>query len=172
MNYDVNFLLKKYQSCLNEIAIYFADLFRKTDYTQNLPRKIKRHLVEKPSDLDAILKGPGFYFIATDISIKNNPCTLRLDTQLNVVYRGHSYNVRERIESHLFYDEYLKKDSGRRFTVSMKLDGKNINIDKVPLIRNTWVVVTHSMPKSNILIREAAEVGFDDAFGKPVGSDR
>lgn len=54
----------------------------------------------------------------------------------------------------------------------MKLDGKNINIDRGIASKHEWWVATHSMPGSKVLIREAAEIGFDAAFGRPVGSDR
>lgn len=168
--YDIPALLEKHRECLDGMAEHFKSFFAGVSYQKN-QGKLKIHQVSSRADLDSILAGPGFYLIATDLAAGNNPCKLRVK-DARVVYRGHSYGVRERIESHLFYSSYLAKDSGRRFTVCMKLDGKNINIDKKPLNRNRWVVVTHSMPKSTKLIREAAEAAFDEVFGRPIGSDK
>lgn len=171
MTYDIQKLLAKHRECLDEVASHFEVFFGDVDYSKK-QKKIKTQAVKLHGDLQKILGGPGFYLIATDLPAIPNPCSLAVESDARVVYRGHSYNVRERIESHLFYDAYRAMDSGRRFTVCMKLDGRNINIDKHPLNRNKWLVVTHSMPKSTVLIREAAEVAFDAVFGKPVGSDR
>lgn len=54
----------------------------------------------------------------------------------------------------------------------MKLNGKNVNLDECSKIDDDWYVVTHSMPKSMKLIREAAEAAFDAEFGKPVCSTK
>lgn len=174
MQYDIENLLRKHSKCLDDIADHFIDFFRQDDYPVISDRKIKVHKIGAYADLETkkVLKGPGFYLIATDVPTQSNPCRLTVESDLPIVYRGHSYNVRERIESHLFYGSYTTKESARRFSVCMKLDGKNINIDRQPLNKQTWVVVTHSMPKSKILIREAAEVAFDRTFGRPVGSDK
>jgi hypothetical protein len=172
MTYDIAMLLDRHKACLNEIASHFEQFFNDADYLQKQKGKIKKHVVKLHTDLDKVLRGAGFYLIATDYPTGTNPCTLKIADGLPVVYRGHSYNVRERVESHLFYDQYRIKDSGRRFTVCMKLDGGNINIDKSPLNGKQWMVVTHSMTKSTSLIRQAAEIGFDNVFGRPVGSDR
>ena len=172
MSYDIPLLLKKHKACLDNISEHFVQFFHGIDYAQELPRKVKKHSIRHPEDLSSVLGGPGFYFIATDVRTIQNPCSLIINESLHVVYRGHSSDVRERIESHLFYDLYHAKDSGRRFTICMKLDRKNININKAPLNRNQWVVITHSMPKSTTLIREAAEVGFDSVFDKPIGCDK
>jgi len=168
--YDIPLLLTKHKACINDIANHFSDFFKNIDYSKGNKKKIKTHTLKSSNDLDSVLSGPGFYLIATDVQTQINPCTLTIGANLKVVYRGHSYNVRERIESHLFYNSYLVKNAGRKFTVCMKLDRNNINIDKFPYNENQWVVVTHSMPKSTILIREAAEVAFDGVFEKPVGS--
>jgi hypothetical protein len=53
----------------------------------------------------------------------------------------------------------------------MKLDGNNgINIDKHPSSGFRWRVALHKMPDSTKLIREQAEVAFDQVFGRPLGS--
>lgn len=172
MDYDIPDLLERHRQCLDEIATEFARYFTAIDYSAANMRKVRKHLDLTKADLEDVLYGPGFYLIATDVETGKNDCRLTIAGNLRVVYRGHSSNVRERIESHLFYDSYRNKDAGRRFTVCMKLDGANINIDRAPLDGNRWAVVTHSMPGSTLLIREAAEAGFDEVFGKPVGSDR
>ena len=171
MIYDILMLLRKHRACLKEIAKHFERYFTNIDYSKK-QKNIKKQSVRSLADLDKILGGPGFYLIATDLPTKRNQCTAVVQGSLKVVYRGHSYHVRERIESHLFYKSYRAKDSGRRFTVCMKIDGRNININRHPLNKRQWFVVTHSMRKSTRLIREAAEEAFDAVFGKPVGSDR
>lgn len=168
--YDILGLLEKHRACLAEMAEHFESFFSGESYQGN-QRKVRILEVRCRADLENVLAGRGFYLVATDLDAGNNPCKLSVKGA-RVVYRGHSYGVRERIESHLFYDSYLAKDSGRRFTVCMKLDGGNINIDRKPLNKHRWVVVTHSMPKSTKLIREAAEAAFDRVFGRPIGSDK
>jgi hypothetical protein len=173
MLFDIPALTKKHQACLNDMAHYFETFFREVDYAVKLPKQIKLQVIRSYEDLLSVLGGPGFYCIASTVPTEGNRCTLRLGaSKAAVVYRGHSHTVRERIESHLFYDSYVRKNSGRRFTVCMKLDGKNINVERGSTSKHEWLVVTHSMPGSKVLIREAAEVGFDAAFGRPIGSDR
>lgn len=174
MDYDIKSLVKKHKKCLDSIASHFVEYFSQKDYLNKNDRKVKIHIVKNYSDLENnnILKGPGFYLIASNYAVGENPCTLFINGDKQVVYRGHSYNVRERIESHLFYDSYTSKNSGRRFTVCLKLDRDNINIDKPPLNKHGWVIVTHSMGNSKSLIREAAEMAFDEVFSKPVGSNK
>jgi hypothetical protein len=168
--YDIPALLKRHRACLADMTRHFKLFFKEEGYPTN-KKKIKILRITSRASLKQVHSGPGFYLIATDLDIDSNPCKLSVK-KCGVVYRGHSYGVKERIESHLFYDSYLVKDSGRRFTVCVKLDGKNINIDKAPLNKNKWFAVTHSMPKSNTLIREAAEAAFDKVFGRPIGSDK
>ena len=173
MLYDISALTKKHQACLDDMARDFKRFFLGIDYAAMLPKQVRIRTIRSQDDVLDVLSGPGFYCIATTAPISGNKCTLKLGAgRAAVVYRGHSHTVRERIESHLFYDSYVKKASGRRFTVCMKLDGKNVNIDRGFASNHDWLVATHSMPKSKVLIREAAEVGFDAAFRRPVGSDR
>jgi hypothetical protein len=171
MSYDITNLLEQHQKCLREMVDHFAGFFQSVDYSKKNP-KVKGTLIRSPADLKHVLYGPGLYLIATDVPIEMNPCTLKLNKTLPVVYRGHSSNVRERVESHLFYDTYIARKARRGFTVCMKLDGKNINIDKRPLNKRQWFVVAHSMPRSNAIIRISAEIAFDTVFEKPIGSDK
>jgi len=171
--YDIPALTKKHRACLDEMANHFKEFFRNFDYSTKLPKQIRLRGIRSAADLSQVLRGPGFYCIASTVSTTGNGCKLKLGESLaTIVYRGHSHTVRERIESHLFYDSYRNRDSARRFTVCLKLDGKNINIDRGEAAKHEWLVLTHSMPNSKVLIREAAEVGFDAAFGRPIGSDR
>ena len=173
MIYDIAALAKKHRACLYDMAQHFKYFFLELDYAGLLPKQVRLQVIRSPENLNNVLRGPGFYCIATTVPTLGNRCTLKLGMkQATVVYRGHSHTVRERIESHLFYDSYIQKDSGRRFTVCMKLDGRNINVDRGAASTHEWLVATHSMPKSKVLIREAAEVGFDAAFQRPIGSDR
>ncbi|WP_166207394.1 hypothetical protein [Cognatiluteimonas telluris] len=173
MTYDIAALTRMHRACLDGMAKHFKKFFLEISYDTKLPTQVRLQVIRSPSDLSSILAGPGFYCIATTLPISYNRCTLRLGAQqAPVVYRGHSHTVRERIESHLFCDAYKKRDSGRRFTVCMKLDGKNINIDSIDFSKYEWLVATHSMPKSKVLIREAAELGFDAVFERPIGSNR
>ena len=160
MEYDIQMLLDKRKACLSDMASHFKQFFEDANYLQKQQRKIKKHVIKRHRDLDEVLRGAGFYLIATDCPTGGtNPCTLMVGDGLPVVYRGHSSNVRERVESHLFCDQYRSKDSGRRFKVCMKLNGGNINIDNSALNDKQWVVVTHSMSGSTSLLREAAEMG-------------
>ena len=170
--YDISALKEKHRACLDDMAKHFESFFRSIDYSRSLPKQVRVRQVRSHIDLQRVLRGPGFYCIASTIPTSANRCTLRLgERRAPVVYRGHSHTVRERVESHLFNEPYVRKDAGRRFTVCLKLDGQNINVDRGVAAGQEWLVATHSMPKSNFLVREAAEVGFDLAFGRPVGSD-
>ncbi|MFG1488833.1 hypothetical protein ABMA58_06230, partial [Oceanospirillum sp. HFRX-1_2] len=99
--YDIPNLLMKHRRCVEDIAGHFKSFFDDIDYTGKLPRQIKKIQIDSLNDLSNVLKGPGFYIIATDMPIENNPCKLNLGDQLKAVYRGHSYHVGERLESHL-----------------------------------------------------------------------
>lgn len=169
--YEIKILLEKHKTCLEEIAKYFEGFFRNTDYSKKPQKQIRVHKIENEKSINEILKGPGFYLIASTIETPENSCNLKIK-ESSVIYRGHSSNVRERVESHLLHNSYIKKDSARRFTVCMKLEGKNINIDQAEFRKHQWYVVTHSMPKSMKLIREAAEIAFDRTFGKPACSTK
>jgi hypothetical protein len=170
--YDIPLMVQKHRACVSEMADHFKTFFLETDYSKPLPRKVRVQSVRSRDDLAKILAGPGFYCIASTIPTDENKCTLRLGSPLApVIYRGHSYSVRERIESHLFNEPYVQRDSGRRFKVCLKLRGKNIDIDRGAEARHSWLVATHSMPNSTLFVREAAERGFDLAFCRPIGSD-
>jgi hypothetical protein len=171
MTYDIPELLDRYYTLLGEITREFERFFREVDYSTRQP-KIKQHMIRLPADLVGILAGPGFYLIATDLPTEDNPCTLTVGNGLPVVYRGQGYHVRERIESHLFYDRYRAKKSTLGYTVSIKLGNVNINVDEASFSDYQWLVVTHSMPRSIRPIRETAEEAFDNVFGRPVGSSR
>jgi hypothetical protein len=171
MKYDINALLEKYRACANDMTEEFRQFFRIFDYQNNDYKKIKITKIESLQSLDSVLSGAGFYLIASTMPTPNNGCRLQIGSS-RVIYRGHSSNVRERLESHLFYGSYTTKNAGRKFTVCMKLNGKNVNLDECSKIDDDWYVVTHSMPKSMKLIREAAEAAFDAEFGKPVCSTK
>lgn len=171
MSYDISALVNRYNIALREITIEFEAFFRDKDYPVEQPM-IKRHTIALPSDLAHILAGRGIYLIATDLPTEPNSCNLTTGNGLPVVYRGQGYHVRERLESHLFYDLYRAKESTQGYTVCMRLNGSNVNVDKPPFNKHRWMVVTHSMPASIRPIREAAEEAFDNVFGRPVGSSK
>lgn len=171
MKYDINSLLKKYRTCANDMTEEFRTFFRGFDYQSNDYKKIKITKIESLQSLSSVLGGAGFYLIASTMVTPNNSCRLKIFSS-RVIYRGHSSSVRERLESHLFYGSYTRRNAGRKFTVCMKLNGKNVNLDECSKIDGEWYVVTHSMPKSMKLIREAAEAAFDAEFGKPVCSTK
>jgi hypothetical protein len=171
MSYDISALVNRYNAVLREITIEFETFFRDIDFSVE-QRIIKRHTITLPGDLAHVLAGRGFYLIATDLPIESNSCSLRIGNGLPVVYRGQGYHVRERLESHLFYDLYRAKGSTQGYTVCMRLNGNNVNVDKPPFNKHQWVVATHSMPASIRPIREAVEEAFDNVFGRPVGSSR
>lgn len=129
--------------------------------------------ISKIEDLEKIPNQRGFYLIFTDYKLgfgERNKCKAVIigHPDAKAIYRGESYNVRTRLESHLFHNTYhkkLKSASNRsdRYTVCLKIDGEHVNLDEpLEMSKAKWYVAYHGFPKSNQVIREIAEKAFDD----------
>lgn len=137
-------------------------------------------------DLEEIPNERGFYLIFTDYKngyedLNDCTCVISDDSNARVIYRGESYNVRTRLESHLFNNYYHKKrkENHKRidnYQVCLKLmNEEHVNLDSsvenhTEIINANWYVAYHAFPKSDGVIRKMAEQAFDEIFGKPVCS--
>ena len=175
----------------------FADAFRRIYVSSKVPEsfdgigvEVKVSRIACHKDLESIFPGPGFYIIFTDSDVGQNPCRLVLGEQCRAVYRGESYLVRKRVQSHLFnrwyrqdYEdreqEYVSRPekTGKAYyepfwPACLRLgDGSNgIDVDNDKYSKSQWFVVVHSMKGSSQEVRKQAERAFDDVFGKPVAS--
>ena len=125
----------------------------------------------------------GFYMIFSDNKeFPKNKCIVKHNkTKYHCVYRGHSYNMRKRLISHLFYTPGARYDNCMKITVE---NGEyNINLDQRELYLNgkkgrktfpkgNWIVVTIPLGKSKQGLREMFERAFDEEYGKPAFSKK
>ena len=130
--------------------IYRGDLEKRTP--KIIVKNIKIH-----SDLKSIPNERGFYLIFTDYkkgfqSVNKCKCVLKDNPNARVIYRGESYNVRTRLESHLFHELYHKKrvENKKRsdnYNVCLKLENEeNINLDsKEEVNKANWYVAYHAL---------------------------
>jgi len=171
MKYDIS-QLRKLET---ELALleqrHFCDFFKQHDYSRNSSDVVCFNL-KSLLDVERTYYGPGFYVILTDYSDSDNRCSLTVDG-LKAIYRGHCYTVKKRLKSHLFNNHYRSslQETEVRYDVCMKLDGKNgINILETPFVEHKWRVIVHKMKRSSKMIREQAELAFDEIFYRPSGS--
>lgn len=138
----------------------------------------KKYQVVEPNnfdDLNKVYSGIGFYVILTSKTFIDNECKFTI-SELTAIYRGHSYNVKDRIMSHLYTTKYKLKESKTKYksnyTVCLKIeDGVNgIDIDTKPFSEYKWKVVVHKMKGSTELIIQQAEQAFDDIYKQPIKS--
>lgn len=126
-------------------------------------------------DLKKVYSGRGFYVILTSKNFADNECQFKF-SDLTAIYRGHSYNLKNRVMSHLFTTQYKAKESTAtyksNYTVCLKIeDGVNgIDVDKQPYSEHLWKVIVHRMKGSTELIRQQAEQAFDDIYKQPIKS--
>lgn len=171
MPYDIAALSRQEAQLAQSIKEHFVQFFAEHDY-ECASRAVVTCDVTSLADIERLHYGPGLYVIFTNYQQKINPCTLELDG-LKAIYRGHCYTMKKRLLSHLLNDHYRAHlpVRGVRYDVCMKLDESNgINITEPPYSRYRWRVVVHKMPGSSKLIREQAELAFDQVFGRPLGS--
>lgn len=129
----------------------------------------------------------GFYMIFNNHIVQQNTCTcqVKLDGENKpyiCVYRGHSYHLKDRIQSHLFYDFSTSYNSCMQVLVKEKK--YNIDISKGTLYfkgepqknlefpRCNWLVVKITLSNSKQSTREMFESVFDSVYGKPIYSDK
>lgn len=169
--YDINELLTLERDLQNSMRQHFVNFFSAHDYSRDSRIVVSKSL-STLLDAEATHYGTGLYVIMSDYQFAENRCSLIVDG-LKAIYRGHCYTVKGRLKSHLFNDHYRSnlREKGVRYDVCMKLDDKNgINIDSPPYSNYRWKVVVHKMKNSSKMMREQAELAFDEVFGRPHGS--
>lgn len=169
--YDIKKLVGLENDLRRTIRAEFVEFFAAYDYTKDSKAVVARS-VSALDDAEAMHYGTGLYVIMTDYQIEANKCGLVVDG-LKAIYRGHCYTVKGRLKSHLFNDHYRSNlpEKGVRYDVCMKLDDNNgINICDAPYKDYQWRVVVHKMKGSSKMMREQAELAFDEVFGRPLGS--
>lgn len=150
---------------------HFVQFFSAHDYSVDTDAVVA-YRVATLADVERLHYGTGLYVILTNYECGPNPCTLEV-RGLKAIYRGHSYTTKKRVMSHLLNDHYRANlpERGVRYDVCMKIGGSNgININQSPYSKHSWEVVVHKMPGSSKLIREQAELAFDEVFGRPISS--
>lgn len=171
MPYDIAALTRQEAQFAQAIKDHFVLFFTEHDYEIDTRSVVSCDVVGL-ADIERLYYGPGLYVIFTDYQRDSNRCTLESDG-LKAIYRGHCYTMKKRLLSHLLNDHYRANlpERGVRYDVCMKLDEANgINITEPPYSEHRWRVVVHKMPDSSKLIREQAELAFDQVFGRPLGS--
>ena len=169
--YDIKTLVKQEGELKLSVRKHFEEFFRGHNYTKDT-KAICTKPIASLVDADGMQYGTGLYVILSDYQTEQNKCSLVIDG-LKAIYRGHCYTVKGRLKSHLFNDHYRNNlpERGVRYDVCMKLDDKNgINIDSPPYNEYRWRVVVHKMQGSSKMMREQAELAFDEVFGRPLGS--
>ena len=166
----------KYNSQLSEVTNFIkkdlVEYFKEVDYlTPN--NEIQIIEINNEQHLNKIITGSSFYVILTDYVFENNKCIFEYKKH-KAIYRGHSYNTKKRILSHLANKKYnsLRKKNESNYKVCLKIeDGINgININDKPYNTWKWIVIIFKMKKSNKVIREQAEYAFDKIYKKPCKS--
>lgn len=169
--YDIKQLVALENELRHTIRAQFVEFFSAHDYTKNCKAVVSKSLGSL-SDAEAMYYGTGLYVIMSDYQFEENKCSLIING-LKAIYRGHCYTVKGRLKSHLFNDHYRSNlpATGVRYDVCMKLDDRNgINICDQPYSNYRWSVVVHKMKGSSKMMREQAELAFDEVFGRPLGS--
>jgi hypothetical protein len=167
--------LTKYRRILKqakaEIQSDLLEYFDSCEYPSK-SKSVQVIKVTSASSIADMYTMQGFYIILSDIELDDNECTFELNKQ-RAIYRGHSYNVKNRIMSHLFNTRYKNELDGETvYTACLKIeDGVNgVNVDEEPYVQNKWTVIVHKMLKSDKVTREQAEAAFDQKYKKPCKS--
>lgn len=184
---DLNKLYDKY---INEVEVSLSKYINDVNY-YNLainPNHSNRSeddvniiRISRYKDLEKLISGIGFYIILTDYRYSDNKCKLSIRPEgINVkaVYRGHSYTLRERVESHIFNTKYNEKRAEKKrnnkyttnFDICMKLEeGKQgVDIDETKYKSNVFYIIQHKMNNSNETQRKIMEKVFDKKYDKPI----
>ena len=171
MDYNIQ-TLKKLESELKCIERkHFYKFFKEHDYTADTPQIVSL-TVSSLSDIERVYSGAGFYLILTDYPTETNLCSFTVGN-LKVIYRGHCYSVKDRLKSHLFNGDYRtsRRINSVSYDVCIKLGGKNgINLNEDQFKDHKWSVIVHKMRESSKMMREQAELAFDDVFSRPIAS--
>lgn len=169
----MNNVIKKMKDEIREkfIILFKDDCFPKGSLT-SIVKTIKIIELKSHNDIESLLYGNGFYIIITNCEFDNNSCKLIYENKYKAIYRGHGRRVKKRIESHLFNKQYNLDRDGTTYDVCMQIETgvSGINIDEPRYNQYEWHIITISMPDSSLLIREQAELAFDEMFGRPFAS--
>lgn len=170
----------------NDILDNFKD-----EHFKDITEIITQCLANKKNEFEKIakesdLKGSnGFYMIFCDNEPNNNQCTCQIKISNKVyycVYRGHSYNTKERLLAHLFNGPDSKYDNC--MLVPYENDKYNINISSKKYFKNKkeiprftlpnweWGVMRIPLNDSKQALREMFESVFDKEYSKPAFCDR
>ncbi|MBA4241444.1 MAG: hypothetical protein C0448_12015 [Sphingobacteriaceae bacterium] len=166
--------IKKYKASIsnvqNEILSDIKNHLLSIDYTVTSKNTIIKK-IETIEDFKSIPNIEGFYVIFSDFKTENNICTLKYNNT-SAIYRGQSYDAKDRLKSHLINEEYVKTNPKykRLFTTCMQIvkGTHGININYQPYNNSNWYVIVHRMEGSSEAIRELAEVAFDEIYNKPI----
>lgn len=130
--------------------------------------------------------GVGFYMIFSNVSSTDLNCSCTIEHKgetFTCVYRGHSYHMKNRLLSHLFYEPNSQYPNcmkieikDKKYNINLEaqklyLKGQEINETPFP-IKQKWLVITIPLADSKQAIREMFEIVFDQTYGKPIYSDK
>lgn len=164
-----------------------------SDFENNNKANIK--LIIKNSVIDKNLKiinskddlsgSNGFYMIFCSKEKNESDCSCTINKDGNdyyCVYRGHSSNIKSRLESHLFYDKNSKYPNCMKIMIENRKYNLNIETKKVYAGKKTvenvvlpswnWGVIHIPLTGSKKALREMFENVFDGLFSKPIFSDK
>jgi hypothetical protein len=128
----------------------------------------------------------GFYMIFSNVSDADSKCSCAIkheDKRFTCVYRGHSYHMKNRLLSHLFYEPNSQypncmkiKIEGKKYNINLEtqklyFEEKEISEEPFPDDRK-WLIITIPLTGSKQAIREMFEIVFDQTYGKPIYSDK
>lgn len=169
--YDIKHLVDLETALQANVREHFEAFFSTHSY-EHEAKNVSLKSIHDLASVDSTYSGTGLYVILTDYQMAGNSCSLVVDG-LKAIYRGHCFTVKKRLSSHLFNEFYRANlpERGVRYDVCMKLDDNNgINIDSKPYSDYRWSVLVHKMKGSSKMMREQAELAFDNVFGRPIGS--
>lgn len=145
---------------------------------QYISNTSKYELVKSKDDIKGSV---GFYMVfSSNRTFTKKACKIKHNgSDFYCVYRGHSYNTKERLISHLFYEQNSKYPNCMKIEINSKF--YNINIGKKELYPNgnnekfpkgEWIVIRIPLSNSKQVVREMFETAFDNKYGKPAFSKK
>ena len=168
--------IEKYQKKLDDIIDFIkSDLkeFMKDLNFNATTNAIQVLNLKEESDIFNAIYGRGFYIILTDKKFDDNKCEFEFEDK-KAIYRGHSYFVKKRLLSHLANKKYQgqRKSSEPNYKVCLKIEEliNGININEEPYNKWNWTIIILKMNNSSKLMREQAELAFDELYHRPIKS--
>lgn len=168
----------------NELITNF-EKDHKSDIESIIKDSMKTKNLKIINSKDDLSGANGFYMIFCNKAKESLDCTCTLkkdDVDYICVYRGHSSNIKNRLESHLFFDENTKYPNCMKVIIESKKYNINNEIKKVyidgkideSVILPTWNwgVIHIPLTDSKQALREMFENVFDGLYKKPIFSDK